>query len=199
MLRFSRYLPAILCSLIIVRLYLPSATAILFIAISKCARIVGQVRLAENNLPAQEFPCAWSDLVRRCRSIDTDDNGRFRFANLGRGYFKSSLMRPGSTHATGCRSASRLRAYLVFELTPQRNHFALLTSLTPCSDRSSRSTHTRPYRARQEELCRIGRASAKGDRFISGFLRSTPAVGHRVDGFEGMEKSRSRFQACRRA
>ena len=129
MLRFSRYLPAILCSLIICSPLFAQRDRDTYSSPSASAlEIVGQVRLAENNLPAQRIP------VRLERfgggvidQIDTDDNGRFRFANLGRGYFKVIVNAPGFQPTQQDADLQVVfRAYIVFELTRQNNQLALI-------------------------------------------------------------------------
>ncbi len=129
MLRFSRYLPAILCSLIISSPLFAQRDRDTYSSPSASAlEIVGQVRLAENNLPAKRFP------VRLERfgggvidQIDTDDNGRFRFANLGRGYFKVIVNVPGFQPTQQDADLQVVfRAYLVFELARQNNQLALI-------------------------------------------------------------------------
>lgn len=83
--------------------------------------VVGQVKLVATGRPGVKIP------VRLERfgggivdQIDTDSNGRFRFGNLQRGYYRVIV------NAFGFRPASQdadlqvmLRAFLVFELTPE--------------------------------------------------------------------------------
>lgn len=84
--------------------------------------IVGQVRLAGSGLPADRVP------VRLERfgggtvdQLDTDSTGRFRFANLPRGYYKVIVNTPGF-HAVQQDADLQVvfRAYLVFELAEEK-------------------------------------------------------------------------------
>ena len=80
--------------------------------------VSGQVRLAESGLPAQRIP------IRLERfgggivdQIDTDSNGRFRFPNLPRGYYRVIVNTPGfrSTQQDADLQVV-FRAHLSFEL-----------------------------------------------------------------------------------
>jgi tetratricopeptide (TPR) repeat protein len=128
-LRFSRFLPAILFSLAISSpLFAQRERDTYSSASASSLEIVGQVRMADTSLPAANIP------VRLERfgggvvdQIDTDGTGRFRFGNLGRGYFKVIV------NAHGYRPIQQdadlqvvYRAYLVFELTPQAGPLALI-------------------------------------------------------------------------
>ncbi len=85
--------------------------------------VVGQVRLAESGLPANRIP------IRLERfgggvvdQIDTDSGGRFRFANLQRGYYKVIVNAPGFRPVQQDADLQVVfRAYLVFELASERS------------------------------------------------------------------------------
>jgi tetratricopeptide (TPR) repeat protein len=85
--------------------------------------IVGQVRLAESGLPGNRIP------VRLERfgggvvdQIDTDSTGRFRFANLPRGYYKVIVNAPGFKPVQQDADLQVVfRAYLVFELASEKS------------------------------------------------------------------------------
>lgn len=84
--------------------------------------IVGQVRVAETALPAGRIP------VRLERfgggivdQLDTDTTGRFRFANLARGYYKVIVNAPGYKPSQQDADLQVVfRAYLVFEIATER-------------------------------------------------------------------------------
>ena len=84
--------------------------------------IVGQVRVIETGLPASRVP------IRLERfgggvidSMDTDSSGRFRFANLARGYYKVIVNAPGFKPVQQDADLQVVfRAYLVFELSAER-------------------------------------------------------------------------------
>ena len=123
MLRFSRYLLAFIVALIAGLPVLaqrdrdtysnPSANAI---------EVVGQVRMVETGRPAGRVP------VRLERfgggvvdSMDTDSSGRFRFANLPRGYYKVIVNAPGFKPVQQDADLQVVfRAYLVFELSAEK-------------------------------------------------------------------------------
>ena len=123
MLRFSRYLPAFIFALVIGSPVLaqrdrdtysnPSANAV---------EVVGQVRMVETNLPASRVS------VRLERfgggvidQMDTDSGGRFRFANLQRGYYKVIVNVPGFKPVQQDADLQVVfRAYLVFELSAEK-------------------------------------------------------------------------------
>ena len=84
--------------------------------------IVGQVRLAGSGAAATRIP------VRLERfgggivdQIDSDSTGRFRFANLARGYYRVIVNAPGYQPSQQDADLQVVfRAYLVFELTEQK-------------------------------------------------------------------------------
>jgi len=122
-LRFSRYLPAFIFALVIGPPVLaqrdrdtysnPSANAV---------EVVGQVRMVETNLPVSRVS------VRLERfgggvidQMDTDSGGRFRFANLQRGYYKVIVNVPGFKPVQQDADLQVVfRAYLVFELSADK-------------------------------------------------------------------------------
>lgn len=129
MLRLSRYLPAIFCSLIFCSPLLAQRDRDTYTAASANAlEIVGQVRSTDTSLPASRVPVKLErfggGLVDQ---IDTDGNGRFRFANLPRGYYKVIVNAPGFQPVQQDADLQVVfRAYLVFELTPQLGQLALI-------------------------------------------------------------------------
>lgn len=84
--------------------------------------IVGQVRVVETGLPASRVS------IRLERfgggvvdSMDTDSGGRFRFANLQRGYYKVVVNAPGFKPVQQDADLQVVyRAYLVFELSAEK-------------------------------------------------------------------------------
>ena len=84
--------------------------------------VVGQVRVVDTGLPASRVP------IRLERfgggvvdSMDTDSGGRFRFANLPRGYYKVIVNAPGYKPVQQDADLQVVfRAYLVFELSAER-------------------------------------------------------------------------------
>lgn len=90
--------------------------------------VVGQVRLAETGLPASKVPIRLErfggGLVDQ---IDTDNNGRFRFPNLPRGYYKVIVSAPGFRPAQQDADLQVVfRAFLIFELTADKAPAAVL-------------------------------------------------------------------------
>jgi tetratricopeptide (TPR) repeat protein len=91
-------------------------------ASANAVEVVGQVRLVETNLPANRVS------VRLERfggglidQMDTDSGGRFRFANLARGYYKVIVNAPGFRAVQQDADLQVVyRAYLVFELTSNK-------------------------------------------------------------------------------
>lgn len=90
--------------------------------------VVGQVRLSETGLPASRIPIKLErfggGLVDQ---IDTDASGRFRFANLQRGYYKVIV------NALGFKPMQQdadlqvvFRAYLNFELASEKGSLVLI-------------------------------------------------------------------------
>lgn len=85
--------------------------------------VVGQVRLAETGLPAPRIPIKLErfggGLVDQ---IDTDSGGRFRFANLQRGYYKVIVNAPGFKPVQQDADLQVVfRAYMVFELATEKS------------------------------------------------------------------------------
>ena len=85
--------------------------------------VVGQVRLADTGLPASKIS------IRLERfgggvvdQIDTDSNGRFRFPNLQRGYYRVIVKAPGYRLAQQDADLQVMfRAFLVFELAAEKS------------------------------------------------------------------------------
>jgi tetratricopeptide (TPR) repeat protein len=82
--------------------------------------VVGQVKLAATGLPGAKIPVRLErfggGLVDQ---IDTDSNGRFRFGNIQRGYYRVIINEPGFRPAQQDADLQVMfRAFLVFELTP---------------------------------------------------------------------------------
>ena len=92
-------------------------------ASANALEVVGQVRLVETGLPANRIS------VRLERfggglidQMDTDSGGRFRFANLPRGYYKVIVNAPGFRPVQQDADLQVVfRAYLVFELTSEKS------------------------------------------------------------------------------
>jgi len=85
--------------------------------------IVGQVRMAGSGLPAGRIPVRLErfggGLVDQ---IDSDGTGRFRFSNLGRGYYRVIVNTPGYQPTQQDADLQVVfRAYLVFELTEEKS------------------------------------------------------------------------------
>jgi tetratricopeptide (TPR) repeat protein len=83
--------------------------------------VVGQVKLVTNGRPGVKIPVRLErfggGLVDQ---IDTDGNGRFRFGNLQRGYYRVIVNSSGFRPATQDADLQVMfRAFLVFELTPE--------------------------------------------------------------------------------
>ena len=97
MLRFSRYPLAFILALVIGSSVLAQRDRDTYSnASANALEVVGQVRLVDTGLPAHRIS------VRLERfgggvvdSMDTDSGGRFRFANLQRGYYKVIVNAPG--------------------------------------------------------------------------------------------------------
>jgi tetratricopeptide (TPR) repeat protein len=84
--------------------------------------VVGQVRLAETGLPAANVPIRLErfggGLVDQ---IDTDNNGRFRFPYLPRGYYKVIVNAPGYRPAQQDADLQVVfRAFLIFDLATEK-------------------------------------------------------------------------------
>jgi len=91
-------------------------------ASANALEVVGQVRVVETGLPASRIS------IRLERfgggvvdSMDTDSGGRFRFANLQRGYYKVIVNAPGFKPVQQDADLQVVfRAYLVFELAVEK-------------------------------------------------------------------------------
>ena len=129
MFRLSPYLASILCLLVLGSPAFGQRDRDTYSSASATSlEIVGQVRVIDTGLPAARIP------VRLERfgggvvdQIDTDGNGRFRFANIGRGYFKVIINAPGFQPAQQDADLQVVfRAYLVFELARQSAQLTLI-------------------------------------------------------------------------
>jgi tetratricopeptide (TPR) repeat protein len=90
--------------------------------------VVGQVRMAGSGLPASRVPIKLErfggGLVDQ---IDTDNTGRFRFANLQRGYYRVILNVPGFRPAQQDADLQVVfRAFMIFELTAENPSIPML-------------------------------------------------------------------------
>jgi tetratricopeptide (TPR) repeat protein len=91
-------------------------------ASANALEVVGQVRMVESGLPAGRVS------VRLERfgggvidQMDTDSGGRFRFANLARGYYKVIVSAPGFKAVQQDADLQVVfRAYLIFELSADK-------------------------------------------------------------------------------
>ena len=123
MLRLSRYSLAFLFTLISCASVLAQRDRDTYSnASANAVEVVGQVRLVETKLPASRVS------VRLERfgggvidQMETDSGGRFRFANLARGYYKVVVNSPGFRAVQQDADLQVVyRAYLVFELTSEK-------------------------------------------------------------------------------
>lgn len=178
MFRFSPYFPTILCLLILSSPAFgqrdrdtyssPSATSL---------EIVGQVRVIDTGLPAARIPVRLErfggGLVDQ---IDTDGNGRFRFANIGRGYFKVIINAPGFQPAQQDADLQVVfRAYLVFELARQSAQLTLIDvidSRAPAEARAAlaRGRSALAKRSYQESVEHLQRAIVLYPEFYEAHL-----------------------------
>ncbi|HEY8184978.1 MAG TPA: tetratricopeptide repeat protein [Pyrinomonadaceae bacterium] len=123
MLRFHRYPLAVIFALTISSPLLAQRERDTYSNASATSlEIVGQVRATETGLPAGRVPIRLErfggGLVDQ---IDTDSTGRFRFANLQRGYYRVILSVPGyQPKQQDADLQVVFRAYLVFELSPEK-------------------------------------------------------------------------------
>lgn len=90
-------------------------------ASANALEVVGQVRLAASGLPANRIPIKLErfggGLVDQ---IDTDGSGRFRFANLQRGYYRVVVNAPGYKPSQQDADLQVVfRSFLIFELTAE--------------------------------------------------------------------------------
>jgi tetratricopeptide (TPR) repeat protein len=91
-------------------------------ASANAVEVVGQVRLVDTGLPANRISVRLErfggGLVDQ---METDSGGRFRFANLARGYYKVVVNAPGFRAVQQDADLQVVyRAYLVFELTSEK-------------------------------------------------------------------------------
>ncbi|MEP6569525.1 MAG: tetratricopeptide repeat protein [Acidobacteriota bacterium] len=92
-------------------------------ASANALEVVGQVRLVDTGLPANRISVRLErfggGLVDQ---MDTDSGGRFRFANLARGYYKVIVNAPGFRSVQQDADLQVVfRAYLIFELTSDKS------------------------------------------------------------------------------
>lgn len=129
MLRFHRYPLAFIFALVISSPILAQRDRDTYTTPSANAfEVVGQVRLVQTGLPATRIPIKLErfggGLVDQ---IDTDASGRFRFANLQRGYYKVVVNVPGYRPAQQDADLQvNFRAFLVFELAENSGALALI-------------------------------------------------------------------------
>ncbi|MEP6913855.1 MAG: tetratricopeptide repeat protein [bacterium] len=93
--------------------------------------VVGQVRMVGTGLPARQIPIRLErfggGLVDQ---MDTDGSGRFRFANLQRGYYRVILSVPGFRPAQQDADLQVVfRAFLIFELASENSGSLALTDV----------------------------------------------------------------------
>ena len=137
--------------------------------------VVGQVRLVDSGLPANRIP------IRLERfgggivdQIDTDSTGRFRFSNLQRGYYKVIVNAPGFKPVQQDADLQVVfRAYLVFELTPEK------AGAMPLLD----VIDARAPAAAREELMR-GRTALAGKSYVAAVEHLQKAVALYPDFYE---------------
>jgi tetratricopeptide (TPR) repeat protein len=127
--RFQRYLPALFFVLTISSPLLAQRDRDTYSSASAASlEIVGNVRNADTGMPASKVPIRLErfggGLVDQ---IDTDSTGRFRFANLARGYYRVILSVPGYRPAQQDADLQVVfRASLFFVLAPENAGSALL-------------------------------------------------------------------------
>ncbi len=125
MLHFSCYPQALILALVIGSPILAQRDRDTYSnASANALEVVGQVRLAETGLPANRISVRLErfggGLVDQ---MDTDSGGRFRFANLQRGYYKVVVNAPGYRAVQQDADLQVVfRAYLVFELTTENSN-----------------------------------------------------------------------------
>lgn len=123
MFRIQRYLPAFLFALAISSpLFAQRDRDTYSSASATSIEIVGRVRIADSGLPANKVPIKLErfggGLVDQ---IDTDGGGRFRFANLPRGYYRVVLNVPGYQPAQQDADLQVVfRASLFFDLATEK-------------------------------------------------------------------------------
>ncbi len=124
MLRFHRYPLAVIFALAISSsLFAQRERDTYSTASPNSFEVVGQVKLAESGLPATRIPIRLErfggGLVDQ---IDTDGNGRFRFANIQRGYYRVIVNSPGYRPAQQDADLQVMfRSFLVFELASENS------------------------------------------------------------------------------
>ena len=145
-LRFARFLPAILGSVIISAPVFAQRDRDTYSSASAASlEIVGQVRTVDTSRPAAKIPVRLErfggGLVDQ---IDTDGTGRFRFANLARGYYKVIVNAPGYQPVQQDADLQVVfRAFMVFELAPQAGQFALIDVIDARAPAEARAELTR--------------------------------------------------------
>ncbi|HSS18628.1 MAG TPA: tetratricopeptide repeat protein [Pyrinomonadaceae bacterium] len=144
-------------------------------ASANAIEIVGQVRVADSGLPGRRVP------IRLERfgggivdQIDTDNTGRFRFANLPRGYYRVILNVPGYRAASQDADLQVVfRASLFFELVTENSGPAALLDVIDARA---------PAEAR-EELVR-GRTALSKKLYPEAIEHLEKAIGFYPDFFE---------------
>jgi tetratricopeptide (TPR) repeat protein len=93
--------------------------------------VVGQVRMAGSGQPANRIPIKLERFGGGVvDQIDTDGSGRFRFANLQRGYYRVIVNAPGFKPSQQDADLQVVfRSYLVFELTAENSSTSALVDV----------------------------------------------------------------------
>jgi tetratricopeptide (TPR) repeat protein len=93
--------------------------------------VVGQVRMAGSGQPANRIPIKLERFGGGVvDQIDTDGSGRFRFANLQRGYYRVIVNAPGFKPSQQDADLQVVfRSYLVFELTAENSSASALVDV----------------------------------------------------------------------
>jgi tetratricopeptide (TPR) repeat protein len=127
--RIQRYLPAFFFALAISSpLFAQRDRDTYSSGAATSIEIVGNVRIADTGLPANKVPIRLErfggGLVDQ---IDTDATGRFRFANLPRGYYRVILNVPGYRPTQQDADLQVVfRASLFFDLAPEKSGSTIL-------------------------------------------------------------------------
>jgi len=139
--------------------------------------VVGQVRMAENGLPANRIPIKLErfggGLVDQ---IDSDASGRFRFPNLQRGYYRVIINVPGFRPAQQDADLQvNFRAFLVFELAPEKSGtltFDVIDARAPAEAREElvRGRTALGKKSYQESVGHLQRAVAVYPEFYEAHL-----------------------------